>query len=99
MLLFKTQTVRNKHNINWHEEMVLGCVDYLGETWTNEILDALGGAMSINTAHKYVTQLINRGYLQQTRGKTDKRYANVALTEKAVDYLFEIEEAAWTKDR
>ena len=99
MLLFKSQAIREQHDINWHEELVLGAVASLGETWTNDVIDSVRTTMSPNTAHKYVTQLIDKGYLEQTRSKKDKRFANVKLSKKAVDYLFDIQEAAWTKDR
>jgi DNA-binding MarR family transcriptional regulator len=99
MLLFKSQTVREQYDINWHEELVLGAVASLKETWTSDVIDAVGETMSANTAHKYVTQLIDKGFLEQTRSKKDRRFTNVKLSKKAVDYLFDIQEAAWTKDR
>jgi DNA-binding MarR family transcriptional regulator len=99
MLLFKSQTVREQYDINWHEELVLGAVASLGETWINDVIDSVRTAMSSNTSHKYVTQLIDKGYLEQTRSKKDKRFVNVKLSKKAVDYLFDIQEAAWMKDR
>ncbi len=99
MLLFKSQHIRNQHGVSWYEELLLGAVASLGETWTNDVIDSVRETMSANTAHKYVTQLIDKGYLEQTRSKKDKRFANVKLSKKAVDYLFDIQEAAWTKDR
>ena len=99
MLLFKSQHIRNQHEVSWYEELLLGAVASLGETWTNDVIDSVRETMSANTAHKYVTQLIDKGYLEQTRSKKDKRFANVKLSKKAVDYLFDIQEAAWTKDR
>jgi predicted HTH transcriptional regulator len=99
MLLFKSQHIRNQHIVSWYEEIILGAVASFGETWTNDVLDSVKDSMSSNTAHKYVTQLIDKGYLKQTRSKKDKRFANVKLTKKAVDYLFDIQEAAWTKDK
>jgi DNA-binding MarR family transcriptional regulator len=99
MLLFKSQHIRNQHIVSWYEELLLGAVASLGETWTNDVIDSVRETMSANTAHKYVTQLIDKGYLEQTRSKKDKRFANVKLSKKAVDYLFDIQEAAWTKDR
>ena len=99
MILYRTQLLREQHNINWYEELLLGAVYALGETWTNDVIDSVRSTMSANTAHKYVTQLINKGYLQQTRDKKDKRYANVDVTQKAVDYLADIQEAAWTKEQ
>lgn len=99
MILFKTQHLREQHGISWHEELILGAAYALGGTWTNDIIDSVRNAMSPNTAHKYVTQLIKRGYLQQTRGEKDKRYANVDVTQKAVDYLADIQEVAWTREQ
>ena len=99
MILYKTQHLREQHGISWYEELLLGAIYALGETWTNDVIDSVRSTMSSNTAHKYVTQLINKGYLQQTRGKKDKRYANVDVTQKAVDYLADIQEAAWKKEQ
>ena len=99
MILYKTQHLREQHGISWYEELLLGAISALGETWTNDVIDSVRSTMSSNTAHKYVTQLINKGYLQQTRGKKDKRYANVDVTQKAVDYLADIQEAAWKKEQ
>jgi DNA-binding MarR family transcriptional regulator len=99
MLLFNSQRIREQYDINWYEELLLGAVASFGETWTNDVIESVTTSMSTNTAHKYVTQLIDKGYLEQTRSKKDKRFANVKLTKKAVDYLFDIQEAAWTKGK
>jgi DNA-binding MarR family transcriptional regulator len=98
MFLYRTQPIRDKHGVNWHEELLLGAVEALGETWTNDVIDSVRSTMSSNTAHKYITQLVDKGYLKQTRSTKDKRFANVDLTQKAVDYLTKIQEAIWTKE-
>jgi DNA-binding MarR family transcriptional regulator len=98
MFLYRTQPIRDKHGVNWYEELLLGAVEALGETWTNDVIDSVRSTMSANTSHKYITQLIDKGYLKQTRSTKDKRFANVDLTQKAVDYLTQIQEALWTKE-
>ena len=93
MFLFKTQHVRNQHGVSWFEEILMGAIYELGRTWTSDVMDSVRGTMSSNTAHKYITQLVEKEYVAQQRTKTDKRYAHLSLTDKGKKYLTEIEEA------
>ncbi len=96
MLLFKTQTVRDKHRVNWYEELIMGAIANLGEPTTNDILkEANSLAMSPNTAHKYLSKLIQEGYVTQRRGKNDMRFAHVSLAPRGQEYLDAIKEAAY----
>lgn len=93
MFLFKTQHVRNQHGVSWFEEVLMGAIADLGSTWTNDVMDSVRDVMSPNTAHKYITQLIEKGYVAQQRAKQDMRYAHLTLTDKGTQYLSEIEAA------
>ena len=91
MFLFNTQQVRNQYGISWSEEFLMGAIDSLGASWTNDVIDVVRETMSPNTAHKYIMQLIDKGYAEQRRGSKDKRYAHVSLSAKGRAYLSAVE--------
>jgi len=92
MSLYLTQPLRKKHGIVWQEEYVLWLLDHEGCLLTNKLLDkALEyGVMSMATAHKYLTIMVDRKYIEQKRDKDDKRNVYVNLTDKGVNFLKEI---------
>ena len=92
MSLYLTQVIRKKHNIVWQEEYLLWMLDHEGSLLTNQVLDKCLdiGVMSLATAHKYLTSLVDRKYVEQKRDKEDKRNVYVNLTSKGVDFIKEI---------
>jgi DNA-binding MarR family transcriptional regulator len=94
MSLYLTQVIRKKHDIIWQEEYLLWMLDYEGSLLTNQVLDKCldVGVMSLATAHKYLTSLVDRKYVEQKRDKEDKRNVYVNLTSKGVDFIKEISE-------
>jgi len=92
MSLYLTQAIRKKHDIIWQEEYLLWMLDHEGSLLTNQVLDKCLdiGVMSLATAHKYLTSLVDRKYVEQKRDKEDKRNVYVNLTSKGVDFIKEI---------
>jgi DNA-binding MarR family transcriptional regulator len=92
MSLYLTQPVRAKHEIIWQEEYILWLLDHEGCLLTNQVLDkTLGdGVMSLATAHKYLTNMVDRKFIEQKRDKDDKRNVYVNLTDKGVNFLKDI---------
>jgi DNA-binding MarR family transcriptional regulator len=92
MSSYLTQPLRKKHGIVWQEEYLLWMLDNEGSLLTNQVLDrCLGiGVMSLATAHKYLTSMVDRKYVEQKRDKDDKRNVYVNLTDKGINFLKEI---------
>ena len=76
----------------WQEEYLLWMLDHEGSLLTNQVLDKCldVGVMSLATAHKYLTVLIDRKYVAQKRDTADKRNVFVHLTDKGVNFIKEI---------
>jgi len=90
MNIYLTQHIRNEHGMAWAEEFMLGAVGACGRANVTDVLALAVNTMAEATAHKYLTNLIEAGYVQQERSKKDKRYTQVCLTEVGKDYLKQI---------
>lgn len=87
MHLFRTQSTRNRLNISWIQEYVLGLVSCYSPLSTNEMIKKATGTLSAATTHKYITQLVERGLVKQTVDKKDRRYSSLCITEEGIALL------------
>ena len=87
MHLFRTQAERNRQNITWIQEYVLGLVSCYSPLSNNEMIKKATGTLSAATTHKYITQLVERGLVSQAVNKEDRRYANLCITKKGIEVL------------
>lgn len=87
MHLFRTQAERNRQNITWAQEYVLGLVSCYSPLSTNAMIAKAESTFSAATTHKYITQLVERGLVSQTVNKEDKRYSDLCITKKGIDVL------------
>jgi predicted transcriptional regulator len=92
MNIYLTQHIRNQHGMAWAEEYMLGAVHACGRANVTDVLALAINTMAEATAHKYLTNLIEAGYVHQERSKKDKRYTQVYLTDVGKKYLKQIEE-------
>ena len=67
-------------------------LDHEGSLLTNQVLDKCLdiGVMSLATAHKYLTVLVDRKYVVQKRDLKDKRNVFVQLTDKGDNFIEEL---------
>lgn len=89
MNAYLTQPVRDKHGIDWNEEYILGLVNHTKTIKVMQVLTTAFEVMTHATTHKYLSQLIEKGYLTHIVGD-DKRVKVVALTKKGEKVLKEI---------
>jgi DNA-binding MarR family transcriptional regulator len=89
MNIYMTQPVRKKHGISWEEEYILGLIDHAEEVRVTAVLGIANEVMTQATAHKYLTQLIDKKYVKHVVGK-DKRIKVVELTRAGIRYLDEL---------
>lgn len=89
MNAYLTQRVRDKHGIDWNEEYLLGLVNHLNTVKVMNILAVAFEVMTHATTHKYLSQLIEKGYLMHTVGD-DKRVKVVTLTKKGEKLIKEL---------
>ena len=90
MNIYMTQPVRKKHGLCWEEEYLLGLVDHADKVKVMEVLSTAKEVMTHATAHKYLTQLLDKKYLKHIVGD-DKRIKMLELTRAGVRYLEEVE--------
>ena len=95
MNAFDTQTVRKKHNVTWNEEYIIAMVHHNEGISTMRILNIakLQKLMSPATAHKYLSQAIDKNFLKHKQDKEDLRSKTVVLTAKGEKFLQEIKDA------
>lgn len=89
MNAYLTQTIRDKHGIDWQEEYILGLVNHTKTIRVTHVLTTAFEVMTHATAHKYLTQLINKGLLKHDIGN-DKRIKMLKLTPKGDKVIKEI---------
>lgn len=89
MNIYMTQPVRNKHGLCWEEEYLLGLVDHADRVKVMEVLSTAKEVMTHATAHKYLTQLLDKKYLKHIVGD-DKRIKMLELTRSGIRYLDEV---------
>lgn len=87
--IYATQGLRGEHQISWAEEYILGLVGARPDISTSAVMVIAKEAMSPNTAFKYTTALVKRGYLEQYE-IDDKRYLLLRLTDKGEHFLNEM---------
>lgn len=95
MNAFDTQIVRKKHNVSWDEEYIIALVNHNPGINTMEILKLVGKQklMSHATAHKYLSQAIDKNFLKHKQDKEDLRSKAVFVTAKGDKFLQEIKDA------
>ena len=89
MNIYLTQPVRKKHDINWHEEYILGLVNHAKTANVSNVLDISNEVMTQATAHKYLSQLIVKGYVIHVLNR-DKRVKTVTMTRKGDKVIKEL---------
>lgn len=87
--IYITQPVRKKHGISWEEEYILGLIDHAEEVRVSAILGIANEVMTPATAHKYLTQLLDKKYVKHVVG-ADKRVKVVELTKVGNKFLDEL---------
>ena len=92
MNAFESQHIRNKYNINWLSEYIIGMIGNLGAMSTTRVLAMCERhkIMSSATAHKYLKLGVDQKLLVQKWGKTDKRECEFTLTAKGEKFLEEL---------
>lgn len=92
MNAFESQHIRNKYNINWLSEYIVGMIGNLGAMNTTRVLAMCERhkIMSSATAHKYLKLGVDQKLLVQKWGKTDKRECEFTLTAKGEKFLEEL---------
>lgn len=91
MPLYTTQNARNTLGVSWAEEYMLGLIAYHCPLSTKDAISLAEGTLSYNTAHKYITELINRKLVEQVIGEEDRRLTFLHVTKKGTDVLNFIE--------
>lgn len=81
MNAYLTQPLRKKHGIEWHEEYLLGLVHHAQPVRVSAVLGVSNEVMTQATAHKYLTQLVDKKLLEHSIGD-DKRIKMLGLTKK-----------------
>lgn len=94
MNAFESQHIRNKHNIDWLTEYIIGMIGKLGGMNTTRVLDMCDRhkIMSSATAHKYLKLGVERKLLNQKWSKEDKRETEFTLTAKGEKFLEELKD-------
>jgi DNA-binding MarR family transcriptional regulator len=95
MSIFDGQHIRNKVNLCWGEDYVLGLVDRTAPTASTRILDLVRkqGAMSVPTAQKYLKSLLDRKLVSRKKDHDDRRLTVFSLTDKGLTIMKEIRDA------
>lgn len=83
---YKTQPIRKKYDLEWQEEYILGLVAHAQLVRVTAILGIAKEVMTNATAHKYLTQLIDKKLLKHTVCE-DKRVKTVTLTKKGSGFI------------
>jgi DNA-binding MarR family transcriptional regulator len=73
---------------------MLGLIDANPDCNTSTAIKMASTAMSINTAHRYITQLVERELIEQTINQYDRRYTALSITNIGREVLNEIEQSA-----
>ena len=87
--IYATQGLRGEHGIDWAEEYILGLVASQPDLSTTAAMAVAKEAMSPNTAFKHITNLVQKGYLEQ-HNIPDNRYKPLRVATKGRDYLTEM---------
>lgn len=95
MNAFTTQIVRKKHDVSWNEEYIIAMVQNNEGISTMRVLNIakLQKVMSPATAHKYLTQAVDKKLLNHKQNKEDMRTMTLSLTAKGERFLEEIKDA------
>jgi hypothetical protein len=89
MNAYLTQPVRKKHGLDWQEEYILGLVDHGDVVRVSTVLDVSSEVMTQATAHKYLTQLVDKQLIKHNIGD-DKRIKVLTLTPKGEKIIKEL---------
>ena len=93
MNIYMTQPVRKKHGVSWEEEYILGLVDHAESATVSKVLELAKESMTQATAHKYLTQLIDKRMVEHIVGK-DRRIKVLGLTKAGTKFLNEMSNAS-----
>lgn len=95
MSVFDGQHIRNRLNLVWGEDYVLGLIDKTAPTTSTRILDLVKkqGVMSVSTGQKYLKSLIDRKLVTRKADDEDKRTATFNPTEKGKTIMKELRDA------
>ena len=94
MNIYQSEVIRKRHKISWAEEYILGMIYANESLLTKEALEKAHTVMSLATTHKYLSLLLEKGYVKQNSSKTDKRLAIVVLTKRGTDFIQEVSHVA-----
>jgi predicted transcriptional regulator len=94
MNAFESQHIRNKHQVTWMSEYIIGMIGKLGGMNTSRILAMCvrHQIMSPATAHKYLKLGVEKKLLAQKWSKVDKRETEFTLTAKGEKFLEELKD-------
>ena len=87
--IFITQKVRHKHGVSWEEEYILGLIAHSQRLNVSEVIAASNQVMTQATAHKYLTQLVDKQLIKHNIGD-DKRIKVLTLTPKGEKIIKEL---------
>lgn len=90
MNAYKSEPIREKYEICWQEEYVLGMVSHAKKILVMDLLTSLKHIMSQATAHKYLKSLIHKKYLQHIT-ELDLRKKYVVIGEVGKKIIFELD--------
>jgi len=94
MNIYESQAIRQRHKVSWAEEYILGMIKANESLLTKEVLEKALSVMSLATTHKYLSLLIDKGFIKHKYSKEDKRLAMVKLTSKGIDFIKEVSHVA-----
>lgn len=84
MSIFDAQYIRQKNNLSWGEDYVLGLIDKASPITTSRAI-ALGEklcGLTGCTIQKKLNSIVTRGYAEKNHDKDDKRLVVYTLTDK-----------------
>jgi len=95
MTIFATQHIRDKADISWGEEYVLGLVEMTEPINTTRIqaLVLKQGAMVYSTAQYHIEQAIAKSFIRKHKDKEDGRIVYHSLTEKGKKLMEKLRDA------
>lgn len=91
--IYMTQPVRKKHGLCWEEEYLLGLIDHADVVKVMTVLGIASEVMTNATAHKYLTQLVDKKYIKHVVGD-DKRVKTLELTRAGIRFLDELSDVS-----
>jgi hypothetical protein len=94
MNIYESQAIRQRYKVSWAEEYILGMIKANESLLTKEVLEKALSVMSLATTHKYLSLLLDKGFIKHKYSKEDKRLAMVNLTSKGIEFIKEVSHVA-----